>query len=50
MENPLIVLIAVVTGAVVGWLACRARAEKMFDADRYAREVADLLRKVDGAQ
>ena len=30
--------------------ACRARAEKMFDADRYAREVAAVLRSVETAK
>ena len=37
-------------GAAAIKTACRARAEKMFDADRYAREVAAVLRGVASAQ
>jgi uncharacterized protein HemX len=46
MENPLILLIAVVIGAVVGWLACRARAERHFEARQAAlRAQTDALRR-----
>jgi hypothetical protein len=46
MENPLILLIAVAIGVVVGWLACRARAERHFEARQEAlRSQADALKR-----
>jgi uncharacterized membrane-anchored protein YhcB (DUF1043 family) len=46
MENPLILLIAVAIGVVVGWLACRARAERHFEARQEAlRGQADALKR-----
>ena len=46
MENPLIVLIAVAIGVLVGWLACRARAERHFEARQAAlRGQADALKR-----
>jgi chromosome segregation ATPase len=50
MENPLILLIAVASGAVIGWFACRARAERHFEARQAVlRAQADSLkRELDG--
>jgi uncharacterized protein HemX len=46
MENPLILLIAVAIGVLVGWLACRARAERHFEARQAAlRGQADALKR-----
>lgn len=32
MESPLIIAIAALIGALTGWLACRARAQRHFEA------------------
>ena len=32
MDSPFIALIALSVGAVIGWLACRARAQRHFEA------------------
>ena len=46
MDNPLILVIAVSIGAVVGWLACRARAERHFETRQATlRAQADALRR-----
>ena len=46
MDNPLILIIAVAIGAVVGWLACRARAERHFEARQaILRAQADGLKR-----
>ena len=46
MENPLILLATVVIGALVGWLACRARAERHFETRQAAlRAQADGLKR-----
>lgn len=46
MDNPLMLVIAVAIGAVIGWLACRARAERHFEARQAAlRTQADALKR-----
>src|SRR5262245_53037631 len=46
MENPLILFAAVVLGGIVGWLACRARAERHFEAQQATlRAHADGLKR-----
>ena len=46
MENPLILLVAVAVGVLVGWFACRARAERHFEARQAAlRGQADALKR-----
>jgi chromosome segregation ATPase len=46
MENPLILFVAVVIGGIIGWFACRARAERHFEARQAAlRAQADGLKR-----
>ena len=46
MDNPLMLVIAVAIGAVIGWFACRARAERHFETRQAAlRAQADALKR-----
>ncbi len=45
MESPLIIAIAGAIGALIGWLACRARAQRHFEAQAGLTTQLDALQR-----